>query len=967
MNISSFNAPVRPEMDLEIQKHHAALKQFIDVSFDSAAPSRKDSERESKAREKLLKLSPAQFVELSTDVYDELNRRINESREEPDHLLAKDTFHPRRNQAREKLSSLHAKRFKDLVNDILYEIERRYSPPLPKEEFQALDLSPPVPAQHGVQSKTVIPTKATMAWSSDEEDEPENYEDNHSKKTSRPPTITSDRGIDNLAYEVNDQVPEMVSVGNSPSNKHSSNSSIKRGLSINKDREIQMLLEEGTKMDGKITDLEAQIEQDKQEITRLKSENSSLSAQLLSDKDLHEDQLNSLNKLISSAPNKNQFLLLQSQYDALQSSHTIVSDRHKGLLDEIDTLRDQIADLTEKLQSKQLSSIDKSLSSHDDGSLITKIQDQLYQLAHTEPTVPQRENSEASIDYWRDKFESARSDFLFTNLKKADLSDASFQDYVSDSGLIEMKHLSEFQASVEKFYFDLSDDLHNKNEVFKLVSSIATKADLLSNSVNPENEALRTLKSCVTHSIVVARHFVSNSTILPSAVLHVAVNDVALSVCDLIKSVKLLSVSKEKKFLNSNDISTPALQDMAAPSFVTETDASSPVRPLRMIERLNSPLLEKPSQFSSVQEKRLAIANSPLAPIVTQVIPHEIPTDQQTSSGSVSSPRGPGIISLASKNAKGTEQTTPSKSPPAAKKIMERAQIFESPEQDLPKLKKTIPEISASSSDGFAKFGAKRRSSLTPSVTDESAVPVALSNSTRSDNVQSNEDRVLREKNVEDDLNRMPTYENETKPNGFEKNSEETSKKAGLSEALDENNSSSESNYVSDIGFDKAATAANFKVDEFNVLNPDNTLHELLLYLEHQTVDVISTIQTLLASIKKPESTRGMLRDSAKDIGVVVGQMTEATNTSMSQTRNVQLREHGRWVVQNLEDCGRRMEILCGASNKSSDAEYADKNFKQRLAGVVFDIAKSTKELVKSVEELSLKQEIAVLDARLAN
>lgn len=163
----------------------------------------------------------------------------------------------------------------------------------------------------------------------------------------------------------------------------------------------------------------------------------------------------------------------------------------------------------------------------------------------------------------------------------------------------------------------------------------------------------------------------------------------------------------------------------------------------------------------------------------------------------------------------------------------------------------------------------------------------------------------------------------------------------------------------------KSMAAATFNVDLFDIDDPDNTLTQVLLYLEHQTVQVINTIQSLLAAIKKPNATRGELREKTKAITVVISQMTEATNTSMNQTRNAQLKEHGSWVVKSLEDCYHRMNILCKPGEKP-DTSFADKNFKQRLAGISFDIAKCTKELVKTVEEASLKEDIAYLDARIS-
>lgn len=92
--------------------------------------------RPNRARDKLLRLSPVQFQELSTDVFDELQRRQAKSRkpsaagppnnEVPDFLLPKTNFHPKRNQARQKLSTLAHPRFRDLATDVFYELERRF-------------------------------------------------------------------------------------------------------------------------------------------------------------------------------------------------------------------------------------------------------------------------------------------------------------------------------------------------------------------------------------------------------------------------------------------------------------------------------------------------------------------------------------------------------------------------------------------------------------------------------------------------------------------------------------------------------------------------------------------------------------------------------------------------------------------------------------------------------------------------
>jgi hypothetical protein len=107
--------------------HYMALKKYL------AQPSAdgRVNPPPNRARDKLLRLSPVQFLELSTDVYDELIRRQSLSRKgagagPPAFLQPEDNFHPKRNQARQKLSTLGSPRFRDLATDVFCELERRF-------------------------------------------------------------------------------------------------------------------------------------------------------------------------------------------------------------------------------------------------------------------------------------------------------------------------------------------------------------------------------------------------------------------------------------------------------------------------------------------------------------------------------------------------------------------------------------------------------------------------------------------------------------------------------------------------------------------------------------------------------------------------------------------------------------------------------------------------------------------------
>lgn len=112
-------------------EHYVALKRYLSQTSRDGKP----NPPANKARDKLQRLTPVQFLELSTDVFDELLRRQAFSRRPPNappnvgpppYLLPEDNFHPKRNQARQKLSSLGPPRFRDLATDVFCELERRF-------------------------------------------------------------------------------------------------------------------------------------------------------------------------------------------------------------------------------------------------------------------------------------------------------------------------------------------------------------------------------------------------------------------------------------------------------------------------------------------------------------------------------------------------------------------------------------------------------------------------------------------------------------------------------------------------------------------------------------------------------------------------------------------------------------------------------------------------------------------------
>ena len=130
-HIDSANTRRALLMEEALAKHYTFLKAYLARSYKED----QSTTRTNRAKDKLLRLTIIQFRELSTDVYDESQRREDEKyrggqgiagKAVPPYLPPKKNFHPKRNSARQKLATLPIDRFRQLATDVLYELERRY-------------------------------------------------------------------------------------------------------------------------------------------------------------------------------------------------------------------------------------------------------------------------------------------------------------------------------------------------------------------------------------------------------------------------------------------------------------------------------------------------------------------------------------------------------------------------------------------------------------------------------------------------------------------------------------------------------------------------------------------------------------------------------------------------------------------------------------------------------------------------
>lgn len=155
-NRDSSRSQIPPSADDALSKHYVTLRTYLAESLQDE----KGNLRPNRARDKLLRLSVTQFMELSTDVYDELIRREDERERRvenvPRFLPPKQNFHPKRNQARQKLSTLPTERFRQLATDVYYELERR----IPR--FAAGDISRPRSTTSNASTRSRAPSNRGM-------------------------------------------------------------------------------------------------------------------------------------------------------------------------------------------------------------------------------------------------------------------------------------------------------------------------------------------------------------------------------------------------------------------------------------------------------------------------------------------------------------------------------------------------------------------------------------------------------------------------------------------------------------------------------------------------------------------------------------------------------------------------------------------------------------------------------------
>lgn len=585
--------------EMELQQHYTVLKNFL----KGGAP---QPPRPNKARDKLLRLSPVQFHELSTDVFDELQRRQAATpipgrpprRDNvPPFLQPRQDFHEKRNQARQKLSSLQASRFRDLSTDVFCELERRFPhfgasdnrrrdssrsvssrggrpppqrihtsnnsvassngfPPrngsmapngIPQFDNPPIAIGPPNneygrPMPKQFQSNTITPNKSTMV--EDDEDDEE-----------------SERGTFMRDIRASDAFGLESAIASPNSDQDTPATSVS-----NPSRDMKGMQE-------KITALEVTLQEKSVEADNLKE---------------------SLEKKVEEAQSMNK--ALQQEIEKLKSAHT---DREKDLLSQISIAKEESKeDSAWKTRFQELDGHYQNLQTrYEEQQKITEEvgrQGQIFlsemramaeagaggSLEREELLQQKVSKLEEEIKEWKARYADARTHA--PNARAPSLGPTISQSVVTNSphdavfrradGLVQDIHVTKFQISIDELLQSARTSsctilLDHMRSVVVAVRDIALDIDNAKPETKTEEGAKQRIKLTATanNMITACKNFAAADGMSPVSLLDAAASHLSAAVVDLVRLVKIRPTVPDEHDLKSEEELKQPLEGILEP------------------------------------------------------------------------------------------------------------------------------------------------------------------------------------------------------------------------------------------------------------------------------------------------------------------------------------------------------------------------------------------------------------------
>ncbi|CAN8100896.1 unnamed protein product [Discula destructiva] len=561
-----------------LAEHYVALKRYLSQTSRDGKPFPAN-----KARDKLQRLTPVQFLELSTDVFDELLRRQAFSRRPPNappsvgpppYLLAEDNFHPKRNQARQKLSSLGPPRFRDLATDVFCELERRF-PRFPAGDIPRLTspVSSRVPSrpgtsmsgygQRGMSRRQPSNASSIRGALQDAYDFPAspgmaplNY-DRPQPKQSQSNTIIPNKSTmveedDEGAYDA--QSPYGMNNGNGAGSEED-----KRALA---DYEIQV-----QELREKLDKMEDELKKKDDELNGMMDNERSRSTAEAAEKQQMSDLRLDLERKLADAQTLNNGL--REDLDRLRDEHA----------DEVQQLREELEEASSSAHNANAGRGDEELEQENEdlrnqlkeqrgitAQVRREAQDFLREMkllsqqsgasfakqGELEQTI---ESLEQEVRDWRNRYSKAKTQLR--GMRSGSMSLAADQDagrfvrdqgFNDDSGLVKDVHVTKFQVAIDELLRRARQE--QPDTVIDAMKSVVMSVrritkDLEASPTNDEQEKQqrKQLKSRVSSTannlITASKTFATSAGIAPVSVLDAAASHLVAAMIELLRLIKI--------------------------------------------------------------------------------------------------------------------------------------------------------------------------------------------------------------------------------------------------------------------------------------------------------------------------------------------------------------------------------------------------------------------------------------------
>ncbi|KAI0169892.1 hypothetical protein GGR52DRAFT_487168 [Hypoxylon sp. FL1284] len=584
---SESGRSIREDNEAILGEHYVALKRYL----SSTSKDGRAAPPPNKARDKLLRLSSVQFLELSTDVFDELMRRQAYSRRPPNappnagppsYLLPEDTFHPKRNQARQKLSTLGSPRFRDLATDVFCELERRIPRVIAGEV-------PPRMSQSGAPSRTGTPVNGMGPRGLNGMRRPSDA----SSIRSAAPRINSDYPVPpspSIANGFDRPLPKQFQSNTIVPNKSTMLEEDDDGVGSSDENEAFRMNNRASKRsvgtNGGSSEVDKKLIGDYQnQVRELREKIDSVEEQLRK-KDDEMAQLQDGERSRATAAN-----LEKKDWDdlrtGLETKLTEAQSLNESLRDELDRMRDDHASETRKLredieeaqEASRSMPADSDLAREND-SLRASLEEQrqvtesvrhearqfleemkMLSQQHSPSWERQAElekmveQLEQEVRDWRNRY--ARTKTQLRNMRASSMGLTIDQDaakyvrekgFAEDNGLVKDVHVTKFQISIDELLQRArTDEPHKVIDAMKTVVVSVRRITKDIDESQPEDgevaqhqQKLKSRVSATANNMITAsKNFASGAGISPVSLLDAAASHLVAALVELLRTVKI--------------------------------------------------------------------------------------------------------------------------------------------------------------------------------------------------------------------------------------------------------------------------------------------------------------------------------------------------------------------------------------------------------------------------------------------